>query len=242
MSRSGEEPDFNLHSFSRAKGLQSSIQLMGEKDLYDYWSDTFKVHSLEWNRDSAAAILSEWQTKFSQEVASLVTEKKQRKYEINAFSSSYLNDTLAQFSEVSFINLLLGVVFMLIYVSLTLFKKQDLVKSQVGLGLSTVLLVVLSLAGGLGCCALLGIHFNASTTQIIPFLALGLGVNSMFHMMPTYASICSNSEIFNEVSFPFFAVFEYQCLNLDIFIVLSEPLLKFLHLLWKESDHDVTRI
>lgn len=175
---------------------------MGEKDLYDYWSDTFKVHSLEWNRESAAAILSEWQTKFSQEVASLVTEKQMhRKYEINAFSSSYLNDTLAQFSEVKFSYFLAGVLLMLIYVSVALYKRQDSVKSQVGLGLSAVILVVLSMAGGLGCGALLGIHFNACITQTIPLLALGFGVNSMFLMMPTYAGVCGNSEISNEVTF-----------------------------------------
>ena len=99
--------------FFRAKGLQSSIQLMGEKDLYDYWSDTFKVHSLEWNHQVAHQILAEWQAKFSHEVASLVAEKRMdRKYEINAFSSSYLNEILEQFSEVSLFNLALGVLFM----------------------------------------------------------------------------------------------------------------------------------
>ena len=86
---------------------------MGEKDLFDYWSDTFKVHSLEWNREVASAILSEWQAKFSTQVAALVAKKRMdRKYEINAFSSSYLNETLATFSEVSFFKLSLGVVFM----------------------------------------------------------------------------------------------------------------------------------
>ena len=99
---------FFIHS--RAKGLQSSIQLMGEKDLYDYWSDTFKVHSLEWNREVAAVILSEWQEKFNAEVATLVAagENLHRKYEINAFSSSHLNDILEQFSEVSLLKVGLG--------------------------------------------------------------------------------------------------------------------------------------
>ena len=86
---------------------------MGEKDLFDYWSDTFKVHSLEWNQEVAASILSQWQAKFTEEVLVLIEEKQfHRKYEINAFSSSYLNDILAQFSEVNWIKVTIGYVIM----------------------------------------------------------------------------------------------------------------------------------
>ncbi|KFO07045.1 Protein patched 1, partial [Balearica regulorum gibbericeps] len=42
------------------------------------------------------------------------------------------------------------------------------------------LLVALSVASGLGLCSLLGISFNAATTQVLPFLALGIGVDDMF--------------------------------------------------------------
>ena len=58
----------------------------------------------------------------------------------------------------------------------------------------------MTVAGGLGCCAIIGIPFNASTTQIIPFLALGLGVNSMYHLISTYAGILQIPEIPVEVS------------------------------------------
>ena len=86
---------------------------MGEKDLFDYWSDTFKVHSLEWNQEVAASILSQWQAKFTEEVLVLIEEKQfHRKYEINAFSSFYLNDILAQFSEVNWIKVTIGYVIM----------------------------------------------------------------------------------------------------------------------------------
>ena len=86
---------------------------MGEKDLYDYWEDTYKVkYGVEaWSQEVAADILSEWQSKFSQEVASLVHDAQMsRKYRIDAYSSSYLNDILAQFSEVSLIKLSIGII------------------------------------------------------------------------------------------------------------------------------------
>ena len=105
-----------LHLFFRAKGLQSAVQLMGEKDLFDYWSDTYKVHTLEWSRETAFEILKEWQAKFSDEVSRLVsnTEKSTRqedkgtsrkKYEINAFSSSHLDSILKEFSEFNWRNI-----------------------------------------------------------------------------------------------------------------------------------------
>ena len=95
----------------------------------------------------------------------------------------------------------------LVYVSVTFFKHSDLVKSQAGLGVSGVFLVLFAMAGGLGCCAIIGIPFNATTTKIIPFLALGMGVNSMFLLIPTYAVICGNSQIPHEVRHFFLSFF-----------------------------------
>ena len=103
--------------YFRAKGLQSIVQLMGEKDLFDYWSDTYKVHTLEWSREKAFEILKEWQAKFSEEVSRLVPSKSnsgklvksekysRQKYEIHAFSSSHLDSILKEFSEFNWRNI-----------------------------------------------------------------------------------------------------------------------------------------
>jgi patched 1 protein len=88
--------------------------------------------------------------------------------------------------------------FQLVYAGLALFRWSDVVRSQAALGLSGVLLVTLTVSGGLGLCALLGLTFNASTTQIVPFLALGLGVDAMFLLTHTYAEH-SASDIAYEV-------------------------------------------
>lgn len=44
--------------------------------------------------------------------------------------------------------------------------RWDCAKSQGAVGLAGVLLVTLSVAAGLGLCSLLGISFNAATTQV----------------------------------------------------------------------------
>lgn len=59
----------------------------------------------------------------------------------------------------------------LAYACLTMLR-WDCAKSQGAVGLAGVLLVTLSVAAGLGLCSLLGITFNAATTQVGLFLTL----------------------------------------------------------------------
>jgi patched 1 len=46
--------------------LQSILQLMGEKEMFEYWSQTYRVHNLDWSQEKAALILDAWQRKFTQ--------------------------------------------------------------------------------------------------------------------------------------------------------------------------------
>lgn len=34
--------------------------------MFDYWSQTYRVHNLEWSQEKAADILHAWQRKFTQ--------------------------------------------------------------------------------------------------------------------------------------------------------------------------------
>lgn len=73
------------------------------------------------------------------------------------------------------------------YAGFSLLRWHDPVKSQSAVGLAGIILVSVTVAAGLGFCAVLGIAFNATTTQIVPFLALGLGVDDMFLLTHIYA-------------------------------------------------------
>ena len=48
----------------RGSALQSMVQLMGSKDLYEYYHDAWRVHNIDWNVSKAEAILDAWMTKF----------------------------------------------------------------------------------------------------------------------------------------------------------------------------------
>lgn len=48
-----------------ARALQSVVQLMGEREMYEYWADHYKVHHVGWTQEKAAAVLDSWQRKFA---------------------------------------------------------------------------------------------------------------------------------------------------------------------------------
>lgn len=70
-----------------AKALQTVIQLMGEREMYEYWNNHYKVHHIGWNPVKAAEVLNAWQKKFSAEVSYVI-------YLIsNIFSEQYFFST-----------------------------------------------------------------------------------------------------------------------------------------------------
>ncbi|XP_071455100.1 protein patched [Hetaerina americana] len=186
----------------RAKALQTVVQLMGERELYDYWTDDYKVHHVDWTQEKASLVLDTWQRRFSEEVKRLMSQKDNSTspYDLLAFSTATLDNILSRFSEVSITRIAIGYVAMLVYAGLSLLRLNDPVRSQCGVGLAGVLLVGATVAAGLGFCALLGISFNAATTQIVPFLALGLGVDDVFLITHAYGDqLAGRSDLSPEV-------------------------------------------
>lgn len=172
----------------KAKGLQTVVQLMTEKEMYDSWNDNYKVHHIGWTQEKAAEVLNAWQRNFSKEVEQILkTSRVSNSYDIYVFSSATLDDILAKFSNPSPLSIVIGVIATVVYAFATLIRWKDPVKGQSTVGVAGVLLIGFSTAAGLGLCALLGIVFNAASTQVVPFLALGLGVDHIFMLTAAYA-------------------------------------------------------
>ncbi|KAJ8039814.1 Protein patched-like 1 [Holothuria leucospilota] len=172
-----------------AEALQSIIQLKGEQDMYHAWENHQKVSNIRWDRQKAAQILQEWQRKFTEVVRNSTSGNSTQ--DVNAFTSTALNDLLEDFSDTSVLRVALGYSIMVVYAFLTMLKLHDGVKSQGGVGLCGVILVSGSVAASLGFCAWIGIMFNAATTQVLPFLALGVGVDDMFLLAHSSTTIPS---------------------------------------------------
>ncbi|TGZ37491.1 Protein patched [Temnothorax longispinosus] len=188
---------------TRAAALQTVVQLMGERELYDFLANTYRVHHIDWTQEKAAKVLETWQRVFSNEVKKLVEVNGSAPYNLYAFSTTTMNDILGKYSHVSVTKIAISAVLMLLYAGVALFRWKDPVRSQSGVGTVSythldvykrqgVMLICATIAAGLGFCALLGIPFNATTTQIVPFLALGLAVHDMFLLTHTYAELSVN--------------------------------------------------
>ncbi|KAI9986139.1 hypothetical protein PInf_025050 [Phytophthora infestans] len=70
---------------------------------------------------------------------------------------------------------------MFLYVSASLGKFSDPVRSRFGLGLTGILIVLLSLGAAMGIsCTLLQMEVTMITLEVVPFLVLAIGVDNMF--------------------------------------------------------------
>uniref|UniRef100_A0A8C2TH14 Patched 2 n=2 Tax=Coturnix japonica TaxID=93934 RepID=A0A8C2TH14_COTJA len=160
-----------------AEALQTMFLLMSPRQLFEHFKDDYEIHDISWSEEKAGAILEAWQRKFVELAQDSIPPNATQN--IHAFSTTTLNDIMKSFSDVSAIRVAGGYLLMLAYACVTMLR-WDCSKSQGAVGLAGVLLVALSVASGLGLCSLLGISFNAATTQVLPFLALGIGVDDMF--------------------------------------------------------------
>ncbi|KAF0046979.1 hypothetical protein F2P81_000612 [Scophthalmus maximus] len=172
-----------------AEALQTMFLLMSPKQLYEHFKDDYEIHDINWNEEKATAILESWQRKFVEVVHQSIPANSSQS--LHAFSTTTLNDIMKSFSDVSVIRVAGGYLLMLAYACVTMLR-WDCAKSQGAVGLAGVLLVALSVAAGLGLCSLLGLSFNAATTQVLPFLALGIGVDDMFLLAHSFTEAGCN--------------------------------------------------
>uniref|UniRef100_A0A8C1J7R8 Patched 1 n=1 Tax=Cyprinus carpio TaxID=7962 RepID=A0A8C1J7R8_CYPCA len=175
-----------------AQALQTIFTLMTPKQMYEHFKGYEEVSHISWNEDKAAAILKAWLRRYSEAVQQSVSVNSSQK--VLTFTTTTLEDILKSFSEVSVIRIASGYLLMLAYACLTMLR-WDCAKSQGAVGLAGVLLVTLSVAAGLGLCSLLGISFNAATTQVLPFLALGVGVDDVFLLAHAFSETGQNKRI-----------------------------------------------
>lgn len=109
-------------------------------------------------------------------------------------------DIMKNFSLFNYIKVGITIVLISLYVTFVLAKRNDPLSSQRFLGLAGVVLIVMSIAAGLGFCALLRLPFNASTTQIIPFLTIGLAMFPFFLLVSTYSRNLKLDYPFEEIT------------------------------------------
>lgn len=97
------------------------------------------------------------------------------------------SDALAALSEFDQ-NLLIGAgVLMLIYAAFTVLNMHSSVYTHVGLMIWGVVCILLATAASFGLSGYAGIPLTPIATSVVPFLAIGVGVDDLFVLTQTYA-------------------------------------------------------
>ncbi|CAM9779550.1 unnamed protein product [Lampetra fluviatilis] len=175
-----------------AQALQTVFHLMSADQLFRTFKGDYEMHDVNWNREKAAAVLDAWQRKFVQVVQQSVPPNSS--HVVSSFTQTTLKDILRSFSSVSAVRIAGGYLLMMVYSCMTMLR-WECGRSQGAVGLAGVLLVALSVASGLGLCSLIGISFNAATTQVLPFLALGIGVDDVFLLAHCFTEMGQQTNI-----------------------------------------------
>ncbi|XP_025196368.1 protein patched isoform X2 [Melanaphis sacchari] len=175
----------------KAEALQSVLQLMGEKELYEFWLQSYKVLHFSWDQEKAALILKMWQKKFNEEVKKVLKSAAMIPYDFHTFSTMLLKDLLNQFNFLDPRFIYIGCAIMLLYVSFMQINVFDPVRSQSIIGLFSFLLILLSIASGIAFCCLIGIQIHSSTIAVVISIATAQGVNNMFLLMFSYKRVSS---------------------------------------------------
>lgn len=186
---------------TRAAALQSTISLMGEQDMYDYWRKTSKVQDINnWSSDKAKLVLETWQRRFKDELRQFTrTALSSRPYQIHALTSTALLEPISGEAVLDSSNFQICFAFMTIIFCVTFpsFTKVtsegttsastiDRAKSTL-LSISLALIVGLIFIASLGISSFMNLTINMATTHILPPLALYYGFNQFSMISNVYA-------------------------------------------------------
>jgi hypothetical protein len=98
-------------------------------------------------------------------------------------------DILAETAVLDLVPVVVVYVLMIGYVGATLLGWQSGVRSHFWVGIGGVLIIACAVATSLGCGAWLGIPFSATATNVVPFVALGIGIDDMLVIVHEYAAL-----------------------------------------------------
>ena len=97
------------------------------------------------------------------------------------------SDTLADVAGIDPGFLVGAVVVLLVYAGASMFNANSLVHSHAGLIMFGVLCILLSTGAAIGFSGYCNVKSSPITTNVVPFLSIGVGVDDLFVMMGAYA-------------------------------------------------------
>ncbi|XP_065907538.1 protein patched homolog 1-like isoform X2 [Dysidea avara] len=165
--------------------------LLGGTDLV---RNNLLFHGINISRIDTLGLLERWKELFYDHVVDydegriIPRSNRTSRDQMYGFSSITVPEFVEELSVVVPALLATGYVLMVLYCAAAFFK-CDSMQSRCGVGLMGVFIVILGSAAALGITAWAGLKFTGFTTQIYPFLVLGLGVDDMFVIVGTFLEI-----------------------------------------------------
>lgn len=145
---------------------------------------TYPVNNIIDESSNAIRKIVEWERAFIKLAKEELSPMVQSSNLTLSFSSeSSIEDELKRESNADVITILISYLVMFGYISLTLGDRPNLssffVSSKVLLGLSGVVVVILSVLGSVGFFSAIGVKSTLIIVEVIPFLVLAVGVDNM---------------------------------------------------------------
>jgi len=136
--------------------------------------------------DEAQEILDEWQLDwidFMKEYAAILQADDSKLFNIVFWTSRTPGDILADASSASFGLIGAAYAVMIIFAALAALNLSNGFLSRSEVSAMGVLLVLLSVAASIGLGSLMNITLSPNVIQVLPFIALGFGVDDMFVLL-----------------------------------------------------------
>uniref|UniRef100_A0A0N4ULA9 SSD domain-containing protein n=1 Tax=Dracunculus medinensis TaxID=318479 RepID=A0A0N4ULA9_DRAME len=178
-----------------AEAFQSVFLVASGQDVYLRFKDLKpdvkpNLDLISWSPSKANEVVAAWQRNFTEKLYNHKwNDEKKNIRLVHPLAATSIEDMLKEFSQFKFFVIFVGYLLMCIYAGWSQLKWDGwwfAVDSCVELSILGVLLVTYASISGLGLSTWLDIQFNAATTQIVPFLTLGLGVDDMFLLLYNY--------------------------------------------------------
>lgn len=188
---------------SSAEALQSVFLVASPFDVFVRFKEKKDTHPnldvASWNPGWAQNIVFSWQRNFTKKLYGHAANNNSDENRVfHPLASTSIADMLEEFSQFNYSIIIMGYVLMVIYAAFTQARVDGrwlAIKSNVALSFVGVILVTYSSICGLGLSTAMGINFNAATTQIVPFLSLGLGIDDMFLLLHNYDEIIQTMRV-----------------------------------------------
>jgi patched 1 protein len=180
-----------------------------------------RAKAANWSIQGAQDLLDAWQRNFTKLVytygnhtwtdpndGTITLDDPNQPRQFFPLATTSVTDLIAQFSSFNWGLIAADYAILFVYAGASVMVivwlrgcPAPAVNSYSWLALMGILLISISSVSGFGLATLFGINFNAATTQVVPFLAVGLGVDEMIVMVHNYGEVVQMCRGRDEVAF-----------------------------------------